>query len=445
MSPRVVAISVCVLVLAVASALIGELSRGHAIRRLQAETDLAVLQTGAANLQALEWEAIGNQRISPSLSSRFASERAELKANLLLLRRDATSPAALGQIERAYAHYARSAAAELAAIRNGDIASARALDEERTDPAGEALNLLVARTRTEFRKDARDAATLARIVGWATPIIAALAIGFLVLLVVRSHDRHAVAQAEQETLRDRNRRLQEIDRIKDDFVATVSHELRTPLTSIRGYLEMMLETEEALSPQGREFLGVIDRNSDRLLCVVSDLLFVAQADAGPLGLVMAPLHLRELIDESVASARPAAEARQIDLSVRAENVSDVTGDRARIAQLLDNLISNALKFTPPGGRVEVRLSRLPDGSAMLEVADTGSGISKGEQGSLFTRFFRTNAAARNVVPGTGLGLTIVKLIAEAHAGSVSVESDEGEGATFRVVLPLSPQPLPAAA
>jgi signal transduction histidine kinase len=113
--------------------------------------------------------------------------------------------------------------------------------------------------------------------------------------------------------------------------------------------------------------------------------------------------------------------------------------------LLDNLISNALKFTPPGGRVEVRLSSTDAGSTVVEVADTGIGIPKAEQDKTFERFYRASAATKNAIAGTGLGLAIVKLTAEAHGGTVSVESNEGEGSTFRVVLPLQAKLVPAAA
>jgi signal transduction histidine kinase len=113
--------------------------------------------------------------------------------------------------------------------------------------------------------------------------------------------------------------------------------------------------------------------------------------------------------------------------------------------LLDNLLSNSLKFTPTGGRVDVRLKLEPDGSTAFEFQDNGIGIPKPEQDRLFKRFFRADAAMHNAIAGTGLGLSIVKAIAEAHGGSVSVESAEGEGATFRVVLPVSTDALPAAA
>jgi len=233
--------------------------------------------------------------------------------------------------------------------------------------------------------------------------------------------------------------------IKDEFVATVSHELRTPLTSIRGYLEIMRDEEKGLSEEGRGFLAVIDRNSQRLLGLVTDLLFIAQAEADQFKLELSLFCLRELVDETIASAQPRAHAQQITLLARVGELAPVVGDRARIAQLLDNLLSNALKFTPPSGRVDVRLHRDADGSTVLEVADTGIGIQQAEQSKPFERFYRTTTATRNAIAGTGLGLSIVKLTAEAHGGTASVESDEGKGATFRIVLPLLAELLVSAA
>jgi signal transduction histidine kinase len=154
---------------------------------------------------------------------------------------------------------------------------------------------------------------------------------------------------------------------------------------------------------------------------------------------------QKLVDQAVAAARPFAEMQQITLCAVVDDVPEVAGDRARLAQLLDNLISNALKFTPPGGRVDVRLSSTDAGSTVVEVADTGIGIPEAEQDKTFERFYRATAATKNAIAGTGLGLAIVKLTAEAHGGTVSVESNEGEGSTFRVVLPLQAKLVPAAA
>jgi signal transduction histidine kinase len=244
----------------------------------------------------------------------------------------------------------------------------------------------------------------------------------------------AEAEAAQRLLTEQNDRLRELDRLKDELVSLVSHELRTPLTSVRGYVELLLD-DHALTPDQRRFLGIVDRNSRRLLELVSDLLLLAQLDAGKLALEKRPVDLERLVRECVETASPEAEARGLELVVHAERLPDVLGDRVRLGQVLDNLVSNALKFTPSGGRVEVRLD-VTDGAAVVEVADTGLGIPLEEQAHLFDRFFRSSRAEENAVPGTGLGLAITKAIVERHGGRIALRSSEGNGTTVRVELPL---------
>jgi PAS domain S-box-containing protein len=229
-------------------------------------------------------------------------------------------------------------------------------------------------------------------------------------------------------------RLRSVDRMKDEFVALVSHELRTPLTSIRGYLELVMDDAELLPTEIRDYLEIVSRNADRLLHLVGDLLLVAQAEAGKLSFDWIEVELVPLAAQCVQAAQPAAEAAGIELSFRSEAAEPIVGDPARIAQLLDNLISNAIKFTPVGGRVDVHVDAAAR-SAVIEVSDTGFGIAAEDQEQLFQRFFRTRAATDKAIAGTGLGLSIAKAIVDAHEGSISVESAEGRGTTFRVKLP----------
>ena len=253
-------------------------------------------------------------------------------------------------------------------------------------------------------------------------------------------ERAARAEAEsvQRLLAEQNERLRELDRLKDEFVSLVSHELRTPLTSIRGYVELMLAEE--LNDDQRRFLGIVDRNSERLLHLVSDLLFLAQIEAGKLAIEVGSLDLKKVVEECIEAATAVAESNGIELEAELERLPKIEGDRVRLHQVLDNLLSNALKFTPSGGRVDVRLRR--DGeTAVVEVADSGLGIPEEEQARLFERFFRSSSATENAIPGTGLGLTITKAIVDRHGGRIELESAEGAGTTVRVRLPL---PRPAA-
>jgi PAS domain S-box-containing protein len=251
-------------------------------------------------------------------------------------------------------------------------------------------------------------------------------------------DRRA-AEAEREALlrelAGQNERLRELDRMKDDFVASVSHELRTPLTSIRGYLELVRE-DGGLGEEQDRMLGIVDRNADRLLGLVTDLLLIAEVDAGKLTIEHDRVQLAGVVAESIEAAGPRAHAADIQLYLETDDELVVPGDRTRLAQVFDNLISNAIKFTPGGGRVDVRVFRSGT-TAVVEVADTGIGIPEDERLHLFERFFRTSGATAAAVPGTGLGLAIVGAITESHGGTVAVESTEGVGTNFVVRLPLA--------
>ena len=245
--------------------------------------------------------------------------------------------------------------------------------------------------------------------------------------------------------RGQNDELRELDRLKDEFVALVSHELRTPLTSIRGYLELVLDGEpENLTDEQRQFLKVVERNSDRLQRLVGDLLFVAQVDAGRLALELDHLDAAEVGAEAIEAARPAADQKGLELRLTGDSRAQLIGDRARLAQLVDNLVSNAIKFTPGGGHVEISV-RSGNGNVTIEISDSGMGISADDQERLFQRFYRTPSATSQAIPGTGLGLAISKAIVDAHEGTIELESTEGHGTTFRVTIPAHVNQLERAA
>ncbi|HVW90093.1 MAG TPA: ATP-binding protein [Gaiellaceae bacterium] len=250
--------------------------------------------------------------------------------------------------------------------------------------------------------------------------------GFIVDVTARRD-----AELELET---QNEQLRELDRLKDEFIALVSHELRTPLTSIRGYLELLGENRN-LTPEQTHFLDTIDRNAVRLQRVVGDLLFCAQLEAGKLILEQGEVDPMELALDAVDAALPAATSAGVELVTDLDKLPTIAGDRARLAQVLDNFVSNAIKFTPTGGCVTVS-TRLRDGEIEIGVSDTGMGIPKDELPNLFQRFFRTERATSKAIPGTGLGLAIAKAIVEGHHGRVAVESTDGDGTTFRIFLPV---------
>ncbi len=222
-------------------------------------------------------------------------------------------------------------------------------------------------------------------------------------------------------------------RVKDEFVASVSHELRTPLTSIRGYVDLLRERDD-LPPDAGHFLGVVARNAERLGRLVADLLHSAQVDVGPMHVVRTRGDLAHIVREAVSAASPAATVAGVELESEVPEELWATIDRDRLRQVADNLVSNALKYTPRGGRVQVVLR--PDGDrAELSVRDTGIGISGADRDRLFTRFFRASQAAERNIQGVGLGLSITRSIVESHGGRIEVDSRPGEGSEFRVRLP----------
>lgn len=232
-------------------------------------------------------------------------------------------------------------------------------------------------------------------------------------------------------------------RLKDEFISLISHELRTPLSSILGYLELLADDEDEdarLTAEQHAHVATIQRNAHRLLSLVSDLLFTAQVESGRFRIERRELDLAAVVRASFDSARPAAKARGVRLALGdASEPMLVSGDALRLGQAVDNLVSNAVKFTPGGGRVAVTLGWGPADEeaprALISVSDTGIGIPADQLDQLFGRFFRASTATQHAVPGVGLGLTIARAIATAHDGSIRVASTVGEGTTFTLALP----------
>lgn len=228
----------------------------------------------------------------------------------------------------------------------------------------------------------------------------------------------------------------EVDRLKDEFVGLISHELRTPLSSILGYLDLMrYDDEHPLSAEHLAYIDVAERNAHRLLRLVGDLLFTAQVGASSFSLERTRTDVAAVVAASLDSARPAAVAASVELVGELPAQLVIDADPVRIGQAVDNLISNALKFTPAGGRVTVSLEAV-GGRAVISVSDTGIGIPEAELAQLFERFFRASTATRAAVPGVGLGLTITRAIVVAHEGELDVRSVVGQGTTFIVRLPI---------
>lgn len=225
-------------------------------------------------------------------------------------------------------------------------------------------------------------------------------------------------------------------RMRDEFVATVTHELRTPLSSVVAAVDLLEDETEDPTRGQQHWTGMIRRNVDRLLRLVDDLLTVARAESGAFTLDPVPADLAVIADDAAASIRATADAKGVRIEVHAA-AAPLRADVTRLAQACDNLLANAVKFTPEGGVVRVRVVPDASGTVVLEVADSGVGIPVADRERLFERFYRTAAATQGAVPGTGLGLTITKAIVEAHGGAVRVEDGIDGGTAFVVVLPVT--------
>ncbi|MFK0242301.1 ATP-binding protein [Microbacterium sp. NPDC090281] len=235
-------------------------------------------------------------------------------------------------------------------------------------------------------------------------------------------------------------RAVEVARMKDEFVGMISHELRTPLSAIIGFLDLLQnDPGRPLTDDQQEFVGIIERNAQRLLNLVGDLLFTAQVESGRFPLEREEADVAELVRSAARSAGPHAQREGIELIAEVGvDAVPVFVDAGRVGQAIDNLLSNAIKFTPRGGKVTAGVRQV-DGGVEFFISDTGVGIPEDEQGMLFTRFFRASTATRNAVPGVGLGLTITRAIVLAHGGTMEVTSQEGVGTEFRFVLPAAPR------
>ena len=244
-----------------------------------------------------------------------------------------------------------------------------------------------------------------------------------VQLELRRYARHAGEIAD---------RLRQLDRMKDSFLATVSHELRTPLSSIRGYLEVLLE-DEFDAETSRRFLSVMQRNSDRLLRLIDELLMVARLTDEGMELDLAEVDLAEVAHQVTSACRPLADHKEVRLRDRSESPVPARGDAKRLSQALNHLVVNAIKFTAPGGEIVVDTSS--GNEPELIITDTGVGIPADELPHVFDRFHRSAAADQMAAPGPGLGLAIVRSIIDAHHGSIRVHSEAGVGTSVRVTLP----------
>lgn len=259
-------------------------------------------------------------------------------------------------------------------------------------------------------------------------------------------DANRELEERNRKLEDANSRLKELDRLKSAFLATVSHELRTPLTSIIGYSEMLAEgLAGPLNGEQVDYVRTIMEKGETLLKLISSILDLSQIEAGKVRLNFEPMDAVELITGSLSSLRPQVQKKGVALDARLpQKMPSVTGDRDRLRQVVVNLLTNAVKFTPKGGRVLVTLTEVqhqPDLNApgyRILVEDSGVGIPADQFDKIFNSFYQVDSSSTREYGGAGLGLAIVRSFVEGHGGLVRVASEVGHGSRFTLILPVLP-------
>ena len=244
---------------------------------------------------------------------------------------------------------------------------------------------------------------------------------------------HIGQYLERSRVEDLQRQL---TRSKNEYLALVGHELRTPLTSISAYTELLREADETtLVNEGPRLLEVIERNTTQLRVIINELMELSALDTGHADLQLAPMDLAEVVRDSVAKARAAIDGVPLVIDAEVPEHLILPGDRKRLRQVVDNLLGNAVKYSPDGGHVGVTL-RSTGRAAELAVSDTGLGVTTDEREKLFTGLYRTSRAGERTIPGTGLGLTLSRAVVTRHHGSIELVEDGSAGTTVLVRLPM---------
>lgn len=228
--------------------------------------------------------------------------------------------------------------------------------------------------------------------------------------------------------------IERLERIRRDFFANLSHELRTPLTAVLAYIETLLDGAIDDPQNNVRFLNIVQKHAMRMQALVQDITDLSMIESGEVTLHIEVHDLGPIVDEMLVLAGARAASAEITLVNRVHRGFRVCADRYRLEQILNNLVDNAIKFNRPGGRIEV-LSERREGSSVIHVRDSGTGISKADLPRVFERFFRADRSRSREAGGSGLGLAIVKHLARAHGGTITVESEQMKGSTFSVELP----------
>ncbi len=259
--------------------------------------------------------------------------------------------------------------------------------------------------------------------------IVSLFYGFLVEMLKNE-------RIKAETIAIENRRLLDLNEKKTDFLNTVAHDIRTPLTTIKSYADLMIDYEDMQGSQ-KDFLTIISGEVDRMAILINDFLSISRIESGQIDYKFKGLNLSEVIPFFLGPLSPQFESKGIEQILRLEeNLPLVKADSEKIGQVITNILTNAAKFTPKGGRVIVEAKKLGDQEVVVSVSDNGPGIPSDVQGMIFNKYYQVNDSDIRAKGGNGLGLAIAKMITNHHGGRIWVESKTGQGSTFSFSLPI---------
>jgi signal transduction histidine kinase len=328
-----------------------------------------------------------------------------------------------------------------AAIAAGDMVEARRIDVEQSVPILQKMHEILEAAAVDAQAanvaGFRALRTTAELTLLLAPTI--FVIGFLCLILL-----WRIIQRSHVAARNTYREIEQLSKLRSEFVSIVSHEFRTPLTGIQGFSEMMRDETMTL-PEMREYAGDINKDARRLARLITDMLDLDRMESGRMTLSSEPVDLNRIVSDTAALFRLSAADHPIQLELDAQ-LDELWGDSDRLTQVVTNLVSNAIKYSPSGGAVELRTERAAN-VVTLTVTDHGMGIAPEQLEKIFDRYSRVENAETRTIQGTGLGLPIVRQIVQLCKGRVWATSGSGQGSVFHVELPLnyrdSPVPLAA--
>ena len=328
-----------------------------------------------------------------------------------------------------------------AAIAAGDAAEARRIDVEESDPVLRTMHERLTAAAEERAAEAGAGFASLRSTAQSVLLLAPLifAIGFALLFLL-----WRILEGYHRATRETYREIEQLSKLRSEFVSIVSHEFRTPLTGIQGFSEM-LRDEDLTLPEMREYAGDINKDARRLARLITDMLDLDRMESGHMTLNSEPVNLNRIITDVAAQFRLSAADHPIQLDLDA-GLHEILGDSDRLTQVVTNLVSNAIKYSPAGGAVELQTTRA-ERTVTLTITDHGMGIPAEQLEKIFDRYSRVETTETRSIQGTGLGLPIVRQIIQLCEGTVWATSESGQGSVFHVQLPLleaaTPAPLAA--